>query len=266
MPRIPAAAVSVPDADLIARLHARGRPLTLRLALASRQVEATSHNVIAEVPGTDLAGEIVQLGAHLDSWDVGHGAVDDGAGVGIVTAAAKLLLDAGKRPRRTVRVVLFANEENGFDGAKAYAERYKDEPHQLVSESDFGAGRIWRLRSRVRPEALERVAAIGRALAPLGIEAAGNDGSPGPDAAFLMRGRGWPALELTQDGSDYFDVHHTENDTLDKIDAEGAAAERRGVGGRGVAGGAVGCEILNETRRSSGGRGSGFAGPLPAPP
>ncbi|HEX6708541.1 MAG TPA: M20/M25/M40 family metallo-hydrolase [Albitalea sp.] len=220
VPRIPAAAMSVPDADLIARLHERGRPVSLRLALASRQVDARSHNVIAEVPGTDLAGEIVQLGAHLDSWDVGHGAVDDGAGIGIATAAAKLLLDSGRRPRRTVRLVLFANEENGFDGANGYAERYKDEPHQLVSESDFGAGRIWRLRSRVRPEALERIALIGRALAPLGIEPAGNDASPSPDAGVLMRRRQWPALELTQDGSDYFDVHHTENDTLDKVDAK----------------------------------------------
>jgi carboxypeptidase Q len=222
--QIPAFAVSVPDADLIARLHARGQVPRVQVSLQSQGgVAATTHNVIAEVPGTDLADQVVLMGAHLDSWDVGQGALDDGAGVAIVTAAARLLLDAGRRPRRTVRVVLFGNEENGFDGANAYGERYKGVVHQLIGESDFGAGRIWRLRSRVKPEALPLVAAMGRVLAPLDVEAASGDelnqGSPGPDAGVLMRRHGWPAIALTQDGTNYFDVHHTENDTLDKIDA-----------------------------------------------
>ena len=116
VPRIPAFAVSVPDAELIARLNARGDSMRMQLHLASRaDVEATTHNVIAEVPGGELADEVVLLGAHLDSWDVGQGAADDGAGVAIVLAAAASLQRAGLRPRRTVRVVLFANEENGFD-------------------------------------------------------------------------------------------------------------------------------------------------------
>lgn len=220
VPKVPAFAVSVPDADLIARLQARGQPLKLQFALEARVVAATSHNVLAEVPGTDLADEVVLLGAHLDSWDFGHGAVDDGAGVGIVSAAAKLLHDAGRRPRRTVRVVLFANEENGFDGANAYAERHEGVKHQFVGESDFGAGRAWRLRTRVREEAFPVVADIARVLAPLDVTHAGNEASPSPDANVLMRRRGWPAIELTQDGTDYFDVHHTENDTLDKVDAK----------------------------------------------
>lgn len=147
--QIPAFAVSVPDADLIARLHGRGLVPRLQVSLQSQGgIAATSHNVIAEVPGTDLAEQVVLIGAHLDSWDVGHGALDDGAGVAIVTAAARLLLEAGRRPRRTVRVVLFANEENGFDGAIAYGEKYKGVPHQLIGESDFGAGRVWRLAGR----------------------------------------------------------------------------------------------------------------------
>lgn len=220
VPKVPAFAVSVPDADLIARLQARGQPLKLQFALDARVVSATSANVVAEVPGTDLADEIVLLGAHLDSWDLGHGALDDGAGVGIVCAAVKLLQDAGRRPRRTVRLVLFANEENGFDGANAYAERYEGVRHQLVGESDFGAGRPWRLRTRVRDEALPVVAEMARVLAPLSIDHAGNEASPSPDANVLMRRRGWPAVELTQDGTGYFDVHHTENDTLDKVDAK----------------------------------------------
>lgn len=219
VPKVPAFAVSVPDADLIARLQARGQPLKLQFTLDARVVSAASANVVAEVPGTDLADEVVLLGAHLDSWDLGHGALDDGAGVGIVCAAARLLHDAGRRPRRTVRVVLFANEENGFDGANAYAERHEGVKHQLVGESDFGAGRAWRLRTRVREEALPAVADMARMLAPLSIAHAGNEGSPSPDANVLMRRRGWPAVELTQDGTGYFDVHHTENDTLDKVDA-----------------------------------------------
>lgn len=217
--QIPAVAISVPDADLVGRLQSAGRPLRMRIRMQrTSRVQAVSHNVIAEVPGTDLASEIVMIGAHLDSWDITPGAQDDASGVGIVTAAAKTVLDAGRRPRRTIRVVLFANEENGFDGANAYAEKYKDEPHQLVGESDFGAARIWRLRSRVRSDALPAIATIAQQLAPLAIAAEGNNGSPGPDAAVLVRTRGWAGIELTQDGTGYFDVHHTVADTLDRID------------------------------------------------
>ncbi|MBK9572513.1 MAG: M20/M25/M40 family metallo-hydrolase [Rhodoferax sp.] len=144
--------------------------------------------------------------------------MDDGVGVGIVTAAAKRLLDAGKPPRRTIRVVLFANEENGLDGAVAYADQYKAVRHQLVGESDFGAGKVWRLRSRVHADAVPALQQIGRLLAPLGVETGDNMGAPAPDAGLIVRRNGWPGIELTQDGTDYFDWHHTDNDTLDKID------------------------------------------------
>ena len=120
-----------------------------------------------------------------------------------------------------IRVVLFANEENGFDGANAYGTRYKDQVHQMVAESDFGAGRVYRLRGRVQPQALPLVEAMAAALAPLGVAwqaQDGNTGTPGPDAAVLMRRHRWPALQLSQDGSAYFDVHHTVHDTLDRID------------------------------------------------
>lgn len=217
--KIPALAVSVPDADLIGRLTRYGQPIKMHLALqAEGGIAAVSHNVIAEIPGSELPNEVVLIGAHLDSWDLGPGALDDGAGVGIVTAAARLMLEAGLKPRRTVRVVLFANEENGFDGAIAYADKYKSQVHQFVGESDLGAGLVYRFQSRVRPEALPVVAQIAAQLAPLGIAPGSNEGSPGPDAALLMRRNAWPALELSQDGSDYFDWHHTPNDTLDKID------------------------------------------------
>jgi carboxypeptidase Q len=216
---IPAVALSVPDADRVGQLAGPGAAVRMRIKMERRAtVQATSHNVIAEVAGGDLGHEIVLVGAHLDSWDITPGAQDDASGVGIVTAAAKAILDAGRRPRRTVRVVLFANEENGFDGAHAYAQKYKDVPHQLVGESDFGADRIWRLRSRVAEPALGAVAAMAEVLKPLGIAHEGNQGSPGPDAAMLVRANQWAGIELTQDGTRYFDVHHTVNDTVDRID------------------------------------------------
>jgi carboxypeptidase Q len=224
VPRIPAFALAVPDAERIARLQAAATaPLKLALAMDNRSdVEATTHNVIAELPGSGpLAAEIVLVSAHLDSWDLGQGAQDDGAGVAIVSAAAALIGKLGLKPRRTVRVVLFGNEENGFDGARAYGDRYGQEPHQWVGESDFGAGRVWQMRSRVNPAALPLVQRMHGVLAPLGVawpEQAANEGSPGPDAAVLMRRFKWPALQLSQDGSNYFDVHHTVHDTLDRID------------------------------------------------
>ena len=221
VPRIPAFAISVPDANRLAALQAEGKTLRLQFTLAAKSdVEATTQNVIGEVPGTDLAHEIVAIGGHLDSWDLGVGAVDDGAGVSITAAAAALIAKAGKRPRRTVRVVMYGNEENGFDGARLYGDKYKDVAHQLIAESDFGAGRVWQLKSRVQPAALPLVEQIGRVLAPLGVAltAPFNDGGPGPDAGVLMRRHKWPALQLSQDGTAYFDVHHTVNDTLAQIE------------------------------------------------
>ncbi len=225
VPRIPAFAISVPDADRLAALQSQvqadGKSLRLQFTLASKSdVEATTQNVIGEVPGTDLAHEIVAIGGHLDSWDLGVGAVDDGAGVSITAAAAALMAGAGRRPRRTVRVVMYGNEENGFDGARLYGDTYAKVPHQLIAESDFGAGRVWQLKSRVQPAALPLFEQIGQVLAPLGVAmpAAFNDGGPGPDAGVLMRRHKWPALELSQDGTAYFDVHHTVNDTLARIE------------------------------------------------
>lgn len=216
---IPAFAVSVPDADVIAARVAQGEALQVHLRMYNRSdVPAATHNVIGEVPGTDLAQEVVMIGAHLDSWDLGQGAVDDGAGVAIVSAAAGLIAQAQLRPRRTIRVVLFANEENGFDGAIAYGKAYAQVPHQLVAESDFGGGRIYRLASRVQLAALPLFAQMAEVLKPLGVEPGDNNGNPGPDAAFLMRSQKWPGLALSQDGTRYFDVHHTERDTIDQLD------------------------------------------------
>lgn len=222
-PRIPAFALSVPDAERIGQRVAGGTALRLALAMDNRtDVEATTHNVIAELPGQGpLANQVVLIGAHLDSWDLGQGAQDDGAGVAIVSAAAGLIARLGLQPRRTIRVVLFGNEENGFDGARAYGDRYGGEPHQWVGESDFGAGAVWQMRCRVQPAALPLVQRMAELLAPLGVAwpaQGANEGSPGPDAGVLMRRFKWPAVQLSQDGSAYFDVHHTVHDTLDRVD------------------------------------------------
>ncbi len=218
--RIPAVAVSVVDADRMAALQtAATLPLRLRLQVSARSgVDAVSHNVIAEVPGGDLADQVVLIGAHLDSWDVGEGAVDNGAGVALVLSAAGLIMRAGLKPRRTIRVVLFANEENGFDGARAYGDRYRGQRHQLVGESDFGAGAVYALRSRVHAAARPAFEAMAGVLAPLGVPLAGNNGTPGPDGALLMRRHRWAGVELSQDGSDYFDVHHTAHDSFARMD------------------------------------------------
>ena len=223
---IAAVAVSAPDADLIAGLVAR-QPATgaVRLRLQVRNeadLAVQSHNVIAEVPGSDLADEVVLIGAHLDSWDLGEGAADDAAGVAIVSAAAALIQSLagplGRRPRRTIRVVLFANEENGFDGASAYGQRYQGQHHQLVGESDFGAGAVYRLRSRADAASRPAFEAMAGVLAPLGVALDDGRGSPGPDAAWLVGRHRWAGVELSQDGGDYFDVHHTDNDRFDRLD------------------------------------------------
>jgi carboxypeptidase Q len=225
VPRIPAFAVSVPDANRLSALHSEGKTLRMQLQLAAlSDVPATTHNVIAEVPGTDLAHEIVLISAHLDSWDLGQGAQDDGAGVAIVMAAAAVIQRLGQAPRRTIRVVLFGNEENGFDGARTYGDRYGNVPHQWVGESDFGAGRVWQMKSRVNPAALPWVERIAEVLAPLGVAwpvEAPNTGTPGPDAGVLMRRHKWAAVQLSQDGTHYFDVHHTVHDTLERLDPSG---------------------------------------------
>jgi carboxypeptidase Q len=159
----------------------------------------------------------VLLGAHLDSWDLGTGAIDDGAGVGIVIAAAELIGQLPERPRRSIRVVLFANEEQGIWGAKAYAKAHVNElkQHVYASESDFGAGSVWRFD--VGSSSLAEKAAPF--LSPLGITVGESPSSGGPDIRPLME-QGVAVFRLKQDGTDYFDVHHTADDTLDKVDPD----------------------------------------------
>ncbi len=216
---LPAAALSPADADVLARLLQRG-PVRVRMEIeAEFRDDAPSGNVIAEIRGRSRPEEIVLLAAHLDSWDLGQGAVDDGAGVAIVTAAARLIRDLPRRPRRTIRILLAGAEENGIHGGRAYAAANGGDNHIIAAESDFGAGRIWRFDTRFADAALPYGVAIRQQLAPLGIIPGDNAAFGGADISPL-RQAGVPVVTLRQDGSDYFDLHHTANDTLDKIDPE----------------------------------------------
>ena len=222
---IPAAALSRVDADQLARLLQRG-PVRVRLALDCgwTGAEYTSHNVIGEITGREAPDEVVLIGAHLDSWDLGTGAIDDGAGIAITMAAGRLIGQLPQRPRRTIRVVAFANEEQGLIGAREYARRHADAVgrHVLAAESDFGAGRIYGFSTGAPAHAQDASRRIAEALAPLGIEYLPGQGGPGPDISPLAAIGGTWAW-LGQDGSEYFDLHHNADDTLDKIDPDALA-------------------------------------------
>jgi len=218
---IPAAALAAPDAQQLTRLLAIG-PQRVRLALdCGWNGEATSYNVIGEVRGRSRPNEVVVIGGHLDSWDLGTGAIDDGAGIGITMAAGSMIAKMKQRPARTVRVVAFANEEQGLHGGRAYAAKYLPdiERHQIGAESDFGADRIYGYASSLPANAREADEQILAALAPLGITRldGGKGEGPGADIGpFAQQGLAWASL--AQDGTRYFDLHHTPDDTFDKID------------------------------------------------
>ncbi len=218
---VPIAALSNPDADQLARaLEYADGPVTVKVDIdVETQESAPSGNVIAEITG--MTDELVVVGGHLDSWDLGTGAVDDGAGVAITAAAAKLVDALPGEPKRTIRIIMWGSEEVGLYGARAYAAQHANElgRHFLASESDFGAGPIWAFQTRWREAALPHAALFQRALRRIGVGPGDNLASGGPDVTPL-RQAGVPVFTLRQDGSDYFDLHHTPNDTFDKIDKE----------------------------------------------
>ena len=220
---IPAAALSNPDADLLDLMLKRGKPVTLKLALdCGMDGEYTGANVIAEITGSAANGEYFLTGGHLDSWDLGTGALDDAAGIGITTAAALLIKQLPQRPKRSIRVVAFANEESGLYGGKAYGEKHAKQIGKAIlgSESDAGADRVVKITATVKPEARAAVAQIASVLQPLGIEYdPAARGSGGSDLS-AVHAVGMAGLSLHQDTSRYFEWHHTANDTLDKVDLQ----------------------------------------------
>lgn len=217
---IPALALALPDAELLSRRCAAG-PVQLQLVSTPTSRPGQSANVTAEIPGT-VPGEVIVLGGHLDSWDLGQGVFDDGAGVAIslaTAAAIKAHVDrTGLAPRRTIRVVLWGAEEFGLIGGRAYAEAHRDEAIVLAGESDTGADRIFTLDSRVADAGLPLFAEMAAVLAPLGIQPnPTNKSGGGPDVGPLAA-TGVGVLDLGQDMTRYFDIHHTPDDTLDKVD------------------------------------------------
>lgn len=220
VPRVPAAAIAAEDADLVHRLLQAGETVTVRLRLGCRtHPDVESANVVAELRGRSRPDEIVLIGAHLDSWDVGTGATDDGAGVAVTMEALRLLKSLGLTPRRTIRAVLFMNEENGLHGGKTYAADHKDElqRHVAAIESDSGAGRPLGFFVSAGEGGVESVRAMARPLLGLGLEDVRVATDGGADISSL-KAAGVPTLGLRQDMTHYFDWHHTEADTLDKVD------------------------------------------------
>ena len=217
--KIPIAALSAPDADQLERTLSRGGKVTIKMEMTpSWKGERESGNVIGEIVGSENPEEIVLVGGHLDSWDLGTGAIDDGAGIGISAGAAQVIIESGLKPKRTLRVVAFGAEEVGLLGGFAYVAEHKGKDldnHVLATESDFGAGPAYEIKSGVK-SGEDVIKDMGKAMG-LPFSDAGTNG--GPDIGPMSR-EGVPTMRWQQDGTDYFDLHHTPDDTFDKIDKD----------------------------------------------
>ena len=219
VPRIPAASIAAEDANRIARLAAGGHRVRVRLTMqAETRPDASSANVVAEIRGREKPEEIVLLGGHLDSWDVGTGASDDGVGCIVTWEAVRLMKVLGLRPRRTVRLVLWTNEENGFGGANAYLERYAADAgrHVFALESDSGVFAPAALGFTGGPAARATVAQIASLLTGLGFSGIGPTGG-GADIGPIAEAGGVPTMAYLGDPTKYFVIHHTAADTIERI-------------------------------------------------
>ncbi|MEP1384162.1 MAG: M20/M25/M40 family metallo-hydrolase [Paraglaciecola sp.] len=224
---VPAVALSNPDADQLVRLLEYGHTPKIRLNIQTKDLgPIVTKNVIGEITGSERPDEVVVIGGHLDSWDLGTGAVDDGAGVAIAMATASLIKsNTDKNPSRTIRVILWGAEELGLIGARAYAKAREEDGtianHIIGSESDFGAGPVYGLQSsnNISPNALHAVDTMATLMGELGVTRRPGNTSGGPDMIPLAA-LGVPAINLMQNGTDYFDLHHTPDDTFDKVNPE----------------------------------------------
>lgn len=222
--KIPAASISNPDADMLLNQLKRSDDVAFFLKLTSHtdpKVVARTANVIGEITGSERPNEFVTIGAHLDSWDVGTGAVDDGIGVGIMMATAHHLAQLPVKPKRSIRVILFAAEEIGLVGAKAYVEKRKGDMkgHIIGAEWDFGVGPIYEMRTGVGKNSLAALHEFAEYLTPLGVSVSKNNTAKAQSDMRLLSEAGMPSVSFAPDGNLYFDYHHSENDTLDKVDA-----------------------------------------------
>src|SRR2546430_4839947 len=217
-PKIPAGAVTAEDADLIADLARQG-PVKMKLILTPQQLpDAESYNVIADIKGSEYPEQVIIVSGHLDSWDLGTGAIDDGAGVAASMHVAQLIKRLGLRPRRTIRVIAWMNEENGLMGGRTYAEEHKSNfaNHIAAIESDLGAGHPVGFSAHVSAKALEMLQPISSVLQVSGAGALNLVEHCGADIGPIEKA-GVPAFSPIQDSRFYFNYHHTAADTLDKI-------------------------------------------------
>jgi carboxypeptidase Q len=222
VPRIPTAAISAEDAERLQRLADRGEQIRVRLRMEARMdADVESFNVVGEIRGREFPDEIVLVGGHFDSWDVGTGASDDGVGCIVTWEAARLMQTLGIRPRRTVRVVLFTNEENGIRGGNAYRDRYLAQApqHVLAIESDSGVFAPSRIGFTGSDAATEMMREIGTLLEPLGLHNIGPGGG-GADIGPIASAGKVPMLAYQGDATRYFTIHHTPADTIDRIAPE----------------------------------------------
>jgi carboxypeptidase Q len=218
-PKIPAAAISLEDAEMLQRIQDRGQSAVVRLKMEARFLEdAESANVIGELRGREKPEEVVVVAGHFDSWDVGTGAVDDGGGCLVAWTVLKVLKDLDLRPRRTIRVVLFTNEENGMRGGYAYRDAHKDElaSHVMMLESDSGTFRPSGFGLSANERARATVRGIASLLDAIGVSKIEDSGG-GADISPSVRAGRIPSMSLEVDESRYFLYHHTPADTVDKL-------------------------------------------------
>ena len=216
---IPAGALSLPDAANLERMfkRAKGKPVTMHLTLTPKKLGQTeSGNVVGEIVGRDRSLPPVLLACHIDSWDLATGALDDGVGCGIIAAAARHA-SMGAKPLRTIRVLFAGAEEVGLWGSKAYSAAHIDEPIGVGLESDFGADRIWQIQTNFGKSNPALAAKLAAAVARFGVAPSAAIASGGADIN-ISRDQKGAIIDLQQDGTRYFDLHHTPDDTLDKID------------------------------------------------
>jgi carboxypeptidase Q len=222
--KIPHAAISSEDADMIARMSARGERVRVRLKMTAHYLpDAPSRNVMGELKGRELPDEVVVMGGHIDSWDVGRGAMDDAGGVVVAWEAIRILKKLGLQPRRTIRVVGWTNEENGMRGGNAYRDTHKAnlDKHVLAIESDGGVFRPLGFGFTGSDAAFGIISQVGTLLDKVGATAITRGGG-GADIGPIMA-LGVPGMGLNVDGTKYFWYHHTDSDTVDKLDPKEVA-------------------------------------------
>ena len=228
-PKIPAAAMTAEDAMLVHRLLARGKHVRMHMILTPRTLpDVMSANVVAEIRGSEKPEEIVLIGAHLDSWDLATGAIDDGSGVAMVMETMRLLKEMKLTPRRTIRAVLFMNEENGLRGGLQYAKDHGKEKHLAAIETDAGGAAPTGFTTTIKGDALTALETRTKPLAAVSsnrfeiAEEAGADIGPLTEA-------GVPGFGLVPEPLHYFDYHHTNADTLDKVDPKELAQDTAAI-------------------------------------